>query len=206
MTMKEHSDDIHLLKKLKMVLSVCLIYNGMRREAEAVKNIVLEYCVGDIKWSSFNVQLTHSEVQANVEEGVLMVGNRLVFDNGGYNIEIGPGCLLELMKFDMGEAATVLDAAEALEQIGPVGVEEHFMAVDRIWGDPGWNLSFRRFLNDWEIDRLAEFYNTLEQFTGLSTNVDSLLWGGSAQGKFTVMSTYKELTSPIIRLVVVPGN
>lgn len=50
--------------------------------------------------------------------------------------------------------------------------------VREVWGNPGWNLSFRRLLNDWEVDRLTEFYNTLEQFRGLSTRVDN------AQGIF----------------------
>lgn len=43
--------------------------------------------------------------------------------SGGYNIKTGPGCSIELMKFDMGGSAAVLGAAKALGQIKPVGVE-----------------------------------------------------------------------------------
>ncbi|OIT31276.1 dna-directed rna polymerase 3b, chloroplastic [Nicotiana attenuata] len=163
MTMKERSDDIHSLKKIKMIFPVCLLYIGMRREGslgrhfyvaklplifnflcvvwgykhenswltavKAVKNLIHEYCVGDIKWNNFNVQLIHSGVQANVEERVLMVGKRLVFDNSGYNIEGGPDCFLELMKFDMRVTAIVLDAAKAFEQMQTTGVEVHFIAI-----------------------------------------------------------------------------
>lgn len=43
--------------------------------------------------------------------------------SGGYNIKTGPGCSIELMKFDMGGSAAVFGAAKALAQIKPPGVE-----------------------------------------------------------------------------------
>lgn len=46
-----------------------------------------------------------------------------IFCSGGYNIKTGAGCLIELMKFDMGGSAAVLGAAKALGQIKPAGVE-----------------------------------------------------------------------------------
>ncbi|WVZ21062.1 hypothetical protein V8G54_008384 [Vigna mungo] len=45
------------------------------------------------------------------------------FISGGYNIKTGPGCMIELMKFDMGGSAAVFGAAKALGQIKPLGVE-----------------------------------------------------------------------------------
>lgn len=45
------------------------------------------------------------------------------FCSGGYNIKTGPGCSIELMKFDMGGAAATLGAAKALGEIKPPGVE-----------------------------------------------------------------------------------
>lgn len=56
-----------------------------------------------------------------------LVGKGLTFDSGGYNIKTGPGCSIELMKFDMGGAAAVLGAAKALAEIKPAGVEVHFV-------------------------------------------------------------------------------
>ncbi|XP_070016101.1 uncharacterized protein [Nicotiana sylvestris] len=47
-------------------------------------------------------------------------------------------------------------------------------------------------LNDWEIDRLTEFYRVLEQFSGINTNQDLIMWQGNGQGKFSVRSAYKE--------------
>lgn len=47
--------------------------------------------------------------------------------SGGYNIKTGPGCLIELMKFDMGGSAAVLGAAKAIGQIKPPGVEVKFI-------------------------------------------------------------------------------
>ncbi|KAG9143698.1 hypothetical protein Leryth_018862 [Lithospermum erythrorhizon] len=58
-----------------------------------------------------------------------LVGKGLTFDSGGYNIKTGPGCSIELMKFDMGGAAAVLGAAKALAQIKPPGVEVHFVVA-----------------------------------------------------------------------------
>ncbi|WMV49661.1 hypothetical protein MTR67_043046 [Solanum verrucosum] len=50
----------------------------------------------------------------------------------------------------------------------------------------GWNLSFRRMLNDWEIDSLTDFYNTLEQAINFQPNEDNLHWLRANNGKFTV--------------------
>lgn len=47
--------------------------------------------------------------------------------SGGYNIKTGPGCSIELMKFDMGGSAAVLGAAKAIGQIKPPGVEVKFI-------------------------------------------------------------------------------
>ncbi|KAJ0601750.1 putative aminopeptidase [Helianthus annuus] len=43
--------------------------------------------------------------------------------SGDYNIKTGPGCSIELMKFDMGGSVAVLGAAKAVGQIKPPGVE-----------------------------------------------------------------------------------
>ncbi|XP_021755540.1 leucine aminopeptidase 1-like [Chenopodium quinoa] len=58
-----------------------------------------------------------------------IVGKGLTFDSGGYNIKTGPGCSIELMKFDMGGSAAVLGAAKAIGQIKPAGVEVHFIVA-----------------------------------------------------------------------------
>ncbi|KNA25982.1 hypothetical protein SOVF_001510 [Spinacia oleracea] len=58
-----------------------------------------------------------------------LVGKGLTFDSGGYNIKTGPGCSIELMKFDMGGSAAVLGAAKAIGQIKPAGVEVHFIVA-----------------------------------------------------------------------------
>ncbi|WMV44031.1 hypothetical protein MTR67_037416 [Solanum verrucosum] len=46
--------------------------------------------------------------------------------------------------------------------------------VAEVKDNQGWNLSFRRRLNDWEIDKLADFYKSLEQASNLDTKEDSL--------------------------------
>lgn len=58
-----------------------------------------------------------------------IVGKGLTFDSGGYNIKTGPGCMIELMKFDMGGAAAVLGCAKAIAAIKPAGVEVNFIVA-----------------------------------------------------------------------------
>ncbi|WMV18963.1 hypothetical protein MTR67_012348 [Solanum verrucosum] len=65
----------------------------------------------------------------------------------------------------------------------------------------GWNLSFRRMLNDWEIDSLTDFYNTLEQAINFQPNEDNLHWLKAKNGKFTVKSAYRHLDRPAAMLL-----
>lgn len=56
-----------------------------------------------------------------------LVGKGVTFDSGGVNIKAGEGSMIELMKFDMGGAASVLGAAVALSKLRPKDVEVHFV-------------------------------------------------------------------------------
>lgn len=72
-----------------------------------------------LKWNIFSTCL-----------GCLFGLRYLLCFSGGYNIKTGPGCSIELMKFDMGGSAAVLGAAKALGQIKPAGVEaSHFLVI-----------------------------------------------------------------------------
>ncbi|WMV43211.1 hypothetical protein MTR67_036596 [Solanum verrucosum] len=64
--------------------------------------------------------------------------------------------------------------------------------VAEVWSNQGWNLSFRRPFNDWEILRLVEFFSKLEQFKGTSTDQDRLEWKGHSKGSFSVKGAYKK--------------
>lgn len=50
---------------------------------------------------------------------VALVGKGLTFDSGGYNLKVGGGSMIELMKFDMGGCAAVLGCAKAISQLRP---------------------------------------------------------------------------------------
>ncbi|CAI5521884.1 unnamed protein product, partial [Closterium sp. Naga37s-1] len=50
---------------------------------------------------------------------------------GGYNLKAGPGSTIHLMKFDMGGAAAVLGAANAIAAIQHQGVQ--FVAEGLPW-------------------------------------------------------------------------
>ncbi|KAL4589901.1 hypothetical protein LXL04_002813 [Taraxacum kok-saghyz] len=75
------------------------------------------------------IHLCYKPPTGSVKTKLALVGKGLTFDSGGYNIKTGPGCSIELMKFDMGGSAAVLGAAKALGQIKPLGVEVHFIVA-----------------------------------------------------------------------------
>ncbi|KAL5648236.1 hypothetical protein ACJX0J_042591, partial [Zea mays] len=75
------------------------------------------------------IHLCYKPTDGNVKRKLAIVGKGLTFDSGGYNIKTGPGCSIELMKFDMGGSAAVFGAAKALGQIKPPGVEVHFIVA-----------------------------------------------------------------------------
>lgn len=75
------------------------------------------------------IHLTYKPPSGSVKTKLALVGKGLTFDSGGYNIKTGPGCSIELMKFDMGGSAAVLGAAKAIGQIKPPGVEVHFIVA-----------------------------------------------------------------------------
>ncbi|XP_030456453.1 leucine aminopeptidase 1-like [Syzygium oleosum] len=75
------------------------------------------------------IHLCYKPVGGPAKVKLALVGKGLTFDSGGYNIKTGPGCSIELMKFDMGGSAAVLGAAKAIGQIKPPGVEVHFIVA-----------------------------------------------------------------------------
>ncbi|KAJ4958290.1 hypothetical protein NE237_025401 [Protea cynaroides] len=75
------------------------------------------------------IHLCYKPPTGPVKAKLGLVGKGLTFDSGGYNIKTGPGCMIELMKFDMGGSAAVIGAAKALGQIKPLGVEVHFIVA-----------------------------------------------------------------------------
>ncbi|XP_078443476.1 leucine aminopeptidase 1-like [Wolffia australiana] len=75
------------------------------------------------------IHLCYKPPNGEVKTKLAIVGKGLTFDSGGYNIKTGPGCLIELMKFDMGGSAATLGAARAIGLIKPPGVEVHFIVA-----------------------------------------------------------------------------
>lgn len=68
--------------------------------------------------------------------------------------------------------------------------------IQEVWSQQGWNLNFRRALNDWEIVRVTEFFNVLEVFKGTSEAEDSIIWKGNSGKCFSVKGAYKLLCNP----------
>uniref|UniRef100_A0A1D1YTV7 Leucine aminopeptidase 2, chloroplastic n=1 Tax=Anthurium amnicola TaxID=1678845 RepID=A0A1D1YTV7_9ARAE len=75
------------------------------------------------------IHICYKPPTGEVKMKLAIVGKGLTFDSGGYNIKTGPGCLIELMKFDMGGSAATFGAAKAIGRIKPPGVEVHFIVA-----------------------------------------------------------------------------
>ena len=58
--------------------------------------------------------------------------------------------------------------------------------VNEVWSEQGWNFSFRRLLNDWEIGRVAEMIQTLDDFKGTNLEVDVMIWKHNHDGMLSV--------------------
>lgn len=48
--------------------------------------------------------------------------------------------------------------------------------LHEVWSEHGWNLTYRRLMQDWEVERLTEFYGMLDQFLGFKEGEDTLKW------------------------------
>ncbi|WMV22465.1 hypothetical protein MTR67_015850 [Solanum verrucosum] len=72
------------------------------------------------------------------------------------------------------------------------GRSGRWATVATMWTEQGWNLFLRRNLQDWEIDKVAEFQDSVGSFSNL-TEKDFLVWQNDTKGQFSVNSIYKEL-------------
>ncbi|THG14538.1 hypothetical protein TEA_025275 [Camellia sinensis var. sinensis] len=70
------------------------------------------------------IHLCYKPSSGPVKAKLALVGKGLTFDSGGYNIKTGPGCSIEFMKFDMGDAEGRLTLADALVYACNQGVEK----------------------------------------------------------------------------------
>lgn len=50
--------------------------------------------------------------------------------------------------------------------------QQKLATIAEVKNAQGWNMTFRRFLNDWEAERLTQFYYTLEQAKSLTSEED----------------------------------
>lgn len=73
------------------------------------------------------VHLTYRAPSAR--KTLVFIGKGLTFDSGGYNLKVGSGSQIELMKMDMGGCAAVLGAAKAIAALKPAGVNVHFLSA-----------------------------------------------------------------------------
>ncbi|XP_049406152.1 uncharacterized protein LOC125869755 [Solanum stenotomum] len=85
--------------------------------------------------------------------------------------------------------------------------------VNEVWSEQGWNFSFRRLPNDWEIGRVAEMLQTLDDFKGTNLEVDVMIWKHNHDGMLSVSRLYNRKVKELPREIsgpwskpTVPGN
>lgn len=74
------------------------------------------------------------------------------------------------------------------------------VTIKEMRDDRGWNLRFKRPLNDCEVSRIVKFLNILEQCKGLNDNEDKLFWVPDKQGRLSVKSAYRNSQMSHIQL------
>ncbi|WMV14171.1 hypothetical protein MTR67_007556 [Solanum verrucosum] len=67
----------------------------------------------------------------------------------------------------------------------------HEATVADTWTPQGWNICFRRNLNDWEIDRVVGLLKEVDKFKGISAVPDVINWKHISNGRFSVNRIYK---------------
>lgn len=72
------------------------------------------------------IHLTYKPT-GEVKKKVAFVGKTITFDSGGYNLKVGGGSLIELMKYDMSGGGAVLGSAKVIGKLKPANVEVHFI-------------------------------------------------------------------------------
>ncbi|WMV46587.1 hypothetical protein MTR67_039972, partial [Solanum verrucosum] len=71
--------------------------------------------------------------------------------------------------------------------------------IQEVWSPQGWNLLFRRFLNDWEIEWVSDMLSLIGDFPGTNLETDKLLWRHHTNGQFSVNRMYKMDLATIAR-------
>jgi leucyl aminopeptidase len=84
------------------------------------------------------VHMTYKNKNTKNGKKIALIGKGLTFDSGGYNLKVGAGSLIEMMKFDMGGMGAVLGTAAAVASLDSSssegghlfdGLEIHFISA-----------------------------------------------------------------------------
>ncbi|WMV14423.1 hypothetical protein MTR67_007808 [Solanum verrucosum] len=90
-----------------------------------------------------------------------------------------------------GNSVTTLSMGNHFEYEMAAKVEKND-TIAQMWTPQGWDLMFRRALNDWEVGRVADLLHALNLFPGTVTEPDKPVWRLHSRGVFTVKSCYWE--------------
>ncbi|WMV54061.1 hypothetical protein MTR67_047446 [Solanum verrucosum] len=66
-------------------------------------------------------------------------------------------------------------------------------SIAELWTKEGWRYNFRRQFYDWEIPRMADFINKIEQFGELGADEDELQWKGDEKNTYKVSKAYMKM-------------
>ncbi|WMV19989.1 hypothetical protein MTR67_013374 [Solanum verrucosum] len=83
------------------------------------------------------------------------------------------------------------DILNTMKHFHEFQVFEKNITLAESW-ESGWDISFRRHFNDWEIDRVAQLLHVINEFNGFVARPNTISWVHSEDGRFTVNKLYKK--------------
>ncbi|KAG5616439.1 hypothetical protein H5410_016263 [Solanum commersonii] len=78
--------------------------------------------------------------------------------------------------------------------------------IEEMWSPQGWNIIFRRLLNDWEIDGMVECLGLISGFPSTTLEPDRLAWEHHKDGIFSVNRLYNWGLKRCARRSIGPWN
>lgn len=106
-------------------------------------------------------------------------------------IKVNDGHKTRFWYDDWHESGTMLSLYPNIHNL----VLQQQRPIAEMWTPEGWEVNFRRQINDWEITRVADFFSLIGQFKGTQEGDDELWWQDTEKGAFKVGKTYKKMNN-----------
>lgn len=93
---------------------------------------------------------------------------------------------------NIGEKAGLIPLCEVLPDLLSI-CNNPDARVGECWTKQGWDLSFRRLLNDWEVGRVASLLEMLGGYHIITDAPNRAIWRHTKDGDFTGNNAYRRV-------------